>query len=248
MCLAIYKPKNETIPLIRLRAAQEANPDGYGLLWPFDSTRGIGCFNEFLERYYEHERDDLIIHFRTASSGSKGLDKCHPFYVNDNLAFVENGNLFQYTDYFGFGRFDTNTDIQRFNDEVLKRLPDNFLYIREIMSDFGSYCLSNMTKIIFMDATGRVYVINEKAGQWVDGVWYSNGGINNYVGYGYSGAYYYNQEDTRHKGGLLSVGMFPDEEKAKWGKCPSCLGYFKDIDGECDDCKIWKNLLRWRKN
>jgi len=246
MCLCAYKPKSKTILISRLKSAHDANPDGWGLIWPWGSMRSCDGFNAFLEAYYEHAEDDLVIHFRTASSGAIGVENCHPFFVNVDLAFVENGNLYEYADFFKFGRFDGKTDIRRFNDEVLKLLPKWFIYDPEIRKALEAYCKSNMTKMIFMDAAGGVSIVNEESGEWVDGVWYSNGGIDNYTGYGYSGAYYYSPWDVRHKGGLISVQQFAESERTKWSKCPSCLGWYYEINGFCEGCKIWHELLKWR--
>ena len=87
-------------------------------------------------------------------------------------------------------------------------------------------------------------------GEWVDGIYYSNGGIKNYTGYGYSGAYYYRPNDVRHPGGLISVRMFDEKDREKWAKCPSCQGWFRKekMDGVCSNCAIWLALLKFRKD
>ena len=94
--------------------------------------------------------------------------------------------------------------------------------------------------MIFMDNKGKVDIVNEDAGEWVDGCWYSNGGIKNYVGYGYSGAYYYNVGDVRHKGGRITNMMFPESRRKNWIKCNLCNGYFYKLETEiCEDCQIF---------
>lgn len=183
-----------------------------------------------------------IIHFRTASSGKISDENCHPFFVNENLAFVENGNLFHFTNFFNAKYNDDRTDIQRFNDEILKKLPSDFLDTKEIRAALEKYCKANYTKIIFMDNRGKVDTINEEAGEWIDGCWYSNGGIKNYIGYGYSGAYYYNSGDIRHKGGRITNMLFPEPRRENWKQCPECKGYFYKLDGICEDCRIFLEL------
>jgi len=90
-----------------------------------------------------------------------------------------------------------------------------------------------------MDNYGQVRIINEQAGIWENGCWFSNGGIEHYVGYGYSGAYSYGKGERRHKGGLISIQGFTGE----WHQCEYCKGWFKELDGLCDDCKAYKELV-----
>ena len=254
MCVALYIPKNKTVSEQRLQEAYNANPDGWGLMLAYVDilhNKGIGDFEEFLKSYNLSKKlnEDTILHFRTASSGGIDPEYCHPHFVNKNLAFVQNGNLFEFSNYMP-GRNDSKTDIQRFNDEVLKKLPDNFLHIPEIRQALEKYNKECFSKMIFMDNEGNVDIINESAGEWVDGVWFSNGGIENYTGYGYSGAYYYNADDVRHKGGLISIQMFSEEYRKKWDKCSKCQGYFRHeqlLNGRCQGCNTLNELLVFTK-
>ena len=249
MCIAIYKPADGKISRERLFEAYNANPDGWGVMWSdkdsVECLKGCYDFNSFysLFRLLENAKKDVVVHFRTASSGSISNEKCHPFYVNKDLAFVENGNLYEYSDCFADKWKDDRTDIQRFNDEVLQKLPVNFLYKPTIRKRLEDYCKGNQTKMVFMDSYGRVAIVNEEAGEWSNGCWYSNGGIENYIGYGYSGAYYYNGGDTRHRGGLFSVQMLPEEKRSEWSRCPECLGYFRNLEGICSGCETWGGIL-----
>ena len=62
------------------------------------------------------------------------------------------------------------------------------------------------------------------------------------TGYGFSGAYYYNIGDVRHKGGLTSVQMMAHPHR--WKQCSVCKGYFLKarIDDICRGCKTWLKL------
>lgn len=246
MCIAIFKRQGALIDIDKLKVAKQANPDGWGLLWTENSTlkdaRGVGGFDEFWKVYEPIERESVVIHFRTASSGEPSIDKTHPIWVNDDVAFVENGNLFEYSKYFGTGRWDQDTDIQKFNKEVIQKLPFNFLDIQHIRIPLEAYCIDNLSRMIFMTSWGDVEIIGEELGEWIDNAWWSNGGLSGYTGYGFSGAYYYREGDIRHKGGLISVGQFDDRNE--WQKCPSCLGYYKDIDRICSGCWTWNDLLK----
>jgi len=247
MCIAIYKPINGKITEQRLREAYNANPDGWGLLQGFNNIlldlKEVTSFEHFYIYLSTLKLPgSKLIHFRTASSGSISDKYCHPFFVNDNLAFVQNGNIFHYSNYF-YHEKNNKTDIMRFNDNILKKLPDGFLDNSAIRSALEKYCKANFTKMIFMDNTGKVDIINEQAGEWVDGCWYSNGGIKNYIGYGYSGAYYYHADEVRHKGGRIANMIFPPSRRKNWNKCQTCGGYFYKLEEEnCEDCKIFLEL------
>ena len=225
MCIIIYRTAEGKISKERLIEAHTANPDGWGILWNND-------FSEY------------VLHCRTASSGEISVDTSHPFKVYDGLAVMQNGNLYHYSNYFkDWGN--NKTDIQRFNEMVLQKLPVGFLNITEIRLALEDYNKANFSKMIFMDTSGAVTIVNEHAGEWVDGVWYSNGGIKNYIGYGYSGAYYYNASDIRHKGGLISADLF-GRNKKNWRQCSECRGWFHkdEINEICNDCKIWMELIK----
>jgi hypothetical protein len=246
----LLKPKGVSISFQRLQEAHEANPDGFGMMWAFrDSLFYYKDTQKVPFRYITKFSDDIILHFRTASSGTILFDACHPHFVNDNLAFVHNGNLFEFSNYFGKGRTDKLTDTQRFNNDILKKLPPGFLDHPEIRKSLEHYCKENFSKMIFMDSGGKIDIINEPSGVWEIGCWFSNGGIENYIGYGYSGAYPYHENEIRHRGGLISVEMF--NNKGDWIQCESCLGWYqvnKMAGVFCKGCLSYINLKKWMSN
>jgi len=241
MCIIIYKPAGATVPQERLEAAAVGNSDGFGAMWADqypDMSRMVSNKNGGFTRMpnycpsktnmmeYEYFNDTgkrAVVHFRTASSGRVGPQYEHPIPVTDGLHFMANGNLFEFSDAYGWD--DDRTDVQRFSDEVLKKLPDGFLGECRIREALEEYCLVNHTKMVFMDQTGAVTIINEAAGEWVDGVWYSNGGLPGYTGYGFSGAYEYQDGDVRHPGGFITPMVF-GENRHKYTRCPGCKGWF----------------------
>lgn len=178
------------------------------------------------------------VHFRTASSSGINSSCCHPFYVHDDLAFMMNGNLFEFQSFFNGQGDNGETDAQRFNNQVLKKLPVNFLRIPKIRYALESYLRKNFTKVIFLDASGNIDIINEDLGEWTDGVWYSNKGVSHYTGYGYSGAYYYNPGDIRHPGGVISPLFLSKSRRHKYERCSFCKGFFRSIEDKiCENCR-----------
>ena len=250
MCIAIYKKGSSKLSFKQLGNLYHSNPDGCGMMWAKKNSvhtiKGVFDFQTFNRIYREILAEkDLVLHFRTASSGSMSFEKCHPFFVNDNLAFVENGNLFEMSNYYPGIKNDGKTDIQRLNEQVLQKFPANFLYLPEYRTALEDYCRNNFTKMIFMDRQGEVNIINEQSGYWDKGIWYSNGGIKDYPGYGFSGVYYYNQGDIRHKGGITNVNVFGEERRKNWQLCPKCLGYYRVetmTENICQGCNSLKQL------
>lgn len=254
MCLALYIPPNVScLNELQLREAYRANPDGCGFMWDCGDgqihiDKGMYSFASFWTRLNMAmslwPKNKFVVHFRSASASAIGDEYCHPFLVNDKLAFVHNGNLPEFGLFMQHGT-DKRSDTQRFNDKVLKRLPKNFLNNRLIRDALKKYCVESMSKLIFMNSQGEVAIINESAGYWKNGIWYSNGGIKNYTGYGFSGAYAYQKGDVRHKGGLLTVQMFEKKERMKWRRCEACLGWYPkgEIEEElCNGCRTLRTL------
>jgi len=252
MCIAIYKPGKELFwdSIGGLEGHHKSNPDGCGFMYAADGRinieKGHYSYTEFLGLYNYHFLmfpGDFIFHFRTASSSDTTDQMCHPFFVDDNLAFVHNGNLFEFMTFFREGFNDNKSDTVRFNEQILQRLPKGFLFVEEIRSVLEKYCKENLSKMIFLDSSGHVEIINSQAGMWENGAWYSNGGINNYCGYGYSGAYYYSQGDIRHKGGLMTNKIFNPEIQKNWEQCKHCKGFYRQLKQECcSGCQTFETL------
>ena len=254
MCIIILKPSTGTVSEDRLHDAYTANPDGNGVLWANNGRlichKGNYSFEDFLV-FYRRAVAPVIIHFRTASSGPISNDAAHPLFVNDELAFAQNGNYAEYSD----GESGL-TDVQRFNELFLKNIRSDFLECADITQAIETYCVNRMVKMVFMDNLGKVRIINEAAGEWVDGCWFSNGGISGYVGYGYSGSYPLKEGEIRHFGGLESVMTFDEKERKLWSQCKTCLGWFpnKEIKMNtvlgfqaCASCREWKKLVDFTK-
>lgn len=248
MCLCILITPEGKITTDRLREAHTANPDGWGVMWSdrkdlftVKSTKPKpSLYDEILEL-----PRPVVVHFRTASSGGINYKATHPLHVNDNLAFVANGNLFEFSDSFRDWN-DGLTDMQRFNDYFLKKHVEKYGF--SFLADDDAielYCKNRMVKMIVMNNWGSYKIINNEAGEWIDGCWFSNGGIENYIGYGYSGAYVYRPGETRHFGGFSSVQTFSSEERSKWSQCQTCFGWFpkEKVNGNCQGCAEWLALM-----
>lgn len=248
MCIIIYQPRAaQPIPESRLRESFTANPDGWGLMWnngrKFFYDKGVQDFPSFLAAYWGAQQfgNEVAVHFRTASSVRIDVAACHPHLVEPGFGFMMNGNFFEFQKYFGKGYADDQTDAERFNQVVLRKL------LRRDGSEkafdlLEKYVVGNQVKVLLMDAESSL-IINDQAGEWKDGHWYSNKGLSGYTGYGYSGAYPYQPDEVRHKGGLITIENLVN--KNGWRQCTTCLGWFKglEFDASCSSCQIYLALL-----
>jgi hypothetical protein len=169
----------------------------------------------------------LALHFRTASSAGKGQEQAHPYQIGDSkIYFMANGNL----SHFQGDR--KRSDIQVFRDEVLRpAVEEKIFYSDKFNNWLEDYCVDNFTKMLFMDSTGYVKIVNESQGVWDysddgGGCWFSNSGIENYIGYGFSGLYEYGENQVRHKRGLITSQVLGYPQSVGWGQCKSCSGWF----------------------
>ncbi len=175
MCVIVYKPAGTTITRRMLKACYETNDDGAGMAFAVNNrlyvSRGYFGFRRLYRYFRKIERTypeaNILLHFRLATSGGVSADKCHPFYVNENLAFAHNG-------VFPKMGSDVESDTQEFNRTILQCLPENFLKNEEIKNELERWCKETGSKLAFMDNKGEVTLLNEDGGVWEDGIWFSN--------------------------------------------------------------------------
>ena len=183
MCLLITQTNNKVISEEKLQNADNNNPDGMGFTYSNGEKLIVEKFREFSEFYPRYKKalkthgktSHFLIHFRMSTHGiDTGLFNVHPFKVNNRLVFAHNGMINVKDD-------KKRSDTRVFNDTILKQLPKNFLSnkaTRELLGKFVSG-----SKLAFLNIDGKSTIINENAGEWIKGVWYSN---TSYEGYSYS--------------------------------------------------------------
>jgi hypothetical protein len=173
MCIAIYKDKDVLISKETLEECYRSNPDGAGFMYVEDGKlsvhKGYFTFDSFYEAYQPHEESQAILHFRIKTHGPVDADNCHPFVINDDLAFVHNGVIS------GFGS-NAKSDTLEFNASILQPLVEK--YGNDIMFDDSIKTLVESkigySKLIFLDNNGRYDIFNEHKGVWDGEVWFSN--------------------------------------------------------------------------
>jgi predicted glutamine amidotransferase len=188
MCIAILNKKEATLKRELLKNCWDNNGDGAGLLY-IDNKKQMKTFKElksFEVFYQEYSRvkksygkRNIVIHFRISTHGKIDETNCHPFLVNDNLGFVHNGMIYDVPtskDY---------SDTYMFNEVVLKNFTEGFEYNEIILDMLEGFIGSS--KLVFLNSNNEYAIVNEKAGHWANGCWFSNGSykyVSNYVDYG----------------------------------------------------------------
>jgi len=174
MCLAIFKPQNKKVLKHEMENAFDNNDDGAGFAYPHNGKveiqKGYFKFEDFWKAIQPHMDKPMVIHFRWTTHGLTNKDNCHPFRVTDNLVMIHNGMI---------NGIDINdkdkSDTRTFVDDYVK--PINKGNPRFIYTEYGNRTLKaciGSSKLVFLNKKGESVIVNESAGHWQDGVWYSN--------------------------------------------------------------------------
>lgn len=176
MCIAIYKPKSIRIKHKTLENCFLHHPDGAGYVVHDESTntlivkKGFFTVESLWASIKQDMHHNMILHFRWATHGLKDEANCHPFMVNDNLAFIHNGvirDVRQWNKDF--------SDTWHFNEAIMKRLVVDYpnIWQNNVMRFLIEQYIGG-SKLIFMDNMGNFEIYNEQAGVWDCGCWWSN--------------------------------------------------------------------------
>lgn len=179
MCIIAYKPKKATITKRMLRNCWDNNPDGGGYMFSHNGKliikKGFFAFRRFYQSYRKDERrydGNFVLHFRIATHGKISKTNTHPFYVNKNLGFAHNGILHCVD----VPKDSIKSDTMIFIKQVLQKYPDGFLNEQCYHISLEGIAKAESSKFIFLDDRDIVQIINEKAGVWHNGIWFSNDG------------------------------------------------------------------------
>lgn len=186
MCIIAIQPTGTKIKENILRTCWDANNDGAGIMYVDNGKiivqRELHNFNEFMriKRNADKIGGNIVLHFRIATSGGINEKNLHPFKINESVYFCHNGIL------------DINVpinspinDTQIFNNYFMKGLPTQF-YNNNAIMQLLEYSIGERNKFVFLDNTGQFHILNERAGIWDEGAWYSN---QSYKKYDYKNTY-----------------------------------------------------------
>lgn len=210
MCIAIYLPEFKEIDKKTLEICNEANPDGMGFAFFNDKNKMVlnktvdpKKINKMINilisvrKYFIYR--PFLIHFRIATHGQVIQECCHPFRVNNDTVFCHNGILhYEY----GVNKTSLKSDTMMFNEKILRKLKKTELDSmmegkNEVLKELLEGYIGDRNKMILLNSKDQVQILNEKAGIWDKGIWYSNSSYKKreVVTYNYSfwqGAYWDN--------------------------------------------------------
>lgn len=175
MCIAIVKTKKGKITDEQLQNCWNRNQDGAGFAYPKNGEvvieKGFFKFNDFLKRYRAVEKkvkNNMLIHFRISTAGLVDKNNCHPHRINNKLAMIHNGIL-----HIDVPAKSKVSDTVLYCKNYLQKLPKGFTK-NDVIMEYIEENIGSGNKFCFLDGDGHYNILNEKAGEWKDGVWYSN--------------------------------------------------------------------------
>lgn len=199
MCIIVLKPAGRELPSDDIfRKCFNANRDGSGIAIsrPDEGIvhvrKGYMSWNDFYSAYQAlkiRKEDAAMFHFRLATSGGTNPENCHPFpiyYEHDKkealkltsyrapIVVTHNGVLSEFSDYKS-----AYSDTQEFIHKVLNRIPlkpskQSYGLMDKMMRQRIEGIIGTYNKLAFLMGNGTFFILNENAGTWQDGIWYSN--------------------------------------------------------------------------
>lgn len=231
MCLIIAAPNGGAPDMEQVMAGWRDNPDSWGIMAAHKRRltirRGL-CTESLLAAIADIGESPWAIHFRWATHGRTDLSNAHPFKITRSLYMMHNGVI----------DIDCTADPLRSDTYHYSRYlqdigvkPDN-INAAEREQEIG-----RGNKLVFLDNTGRLTIANERAGEWIDGHWYSNT---------------HSMHRAKFKWGriwsppneLPNDSAAPNDD-ADWDYCDYCgavenLTLTDNLDRLCGDCITWE--------
>ena len=253
MCIAILNAKGTTLKKQLLNNCWKNNGDGAGILYIDDDKtlqtfKTLDSFDEFYSNYIRikqtyGKRRNMLIHFRISTHGVINETNCHPFLVDENVGFIHNGMISGVPDSVQY------SDTYMLNDSLLKNLKVGFEQQDSALDFLGEF-IGSGNKLVFLNADDEWAIVNEPAGHWNMGCWFSNdsykqvndwydfGGVRKKKGsrVGFAPSYSYNSYNDLYVHSDKNEATFSDKN----GVCSDCgtvlYGINEQDRGSCDYC------------
>lgn len=254
MCMLTFFPAGAMPDVDALTNGAYVNDDGHGFAIVSGGEvlveHGMSADDtiaEFARLRHLHPRGPALFHSRLCTHGAVGLPNCHPFRLGHDgrTVLAHNGILpSEVQPRAGDTRSDTRIAAEDF-------LPD------EPFGSFGSQrgrermakWLGHYNKVVILTVNPRYrdnsYVINEEAGVWHDGTWYSN---RDYLAHhsaatAASGAWWGDEGQYAHdeSAGSTCVWCETVNDTRYWycGECGAC----PDCGDVVDYCPCWGTAI-----
>jgi len=229
MCIIVYLPIDKTIDKERFMQCASTNRDGFGMMYVVNNKL-IKLHTLDKDRFYETysrvskdhgSKTPIAMHFRLSTGGKKDINNCHPFVITDNIAFMHNGILTQHKS------TDDYCDTYIFCKEVLQGLDFDFMHNKTALYLIKKY-IGFSNKMLFMNNLGEVEIINDVAGKWIDGIWYSSYVYGmDFYGRGSRSLVHHSQHIGDDICGICTAPLYSTQELAD-GLCYRCSSFYTD--------------------
>ena len=173
MCVIVVQPAGKQLSGNKFRNCWNRNSDGGGYSFIQDEDLVIkkGYFDQvtMLDEYREdikaNPESPFLIHFRISTSGLVDEINTHPHRVRDDLVMAHNGHIT------GYGSKE-QSDTLEFVSTILKQMPPAWEEDEVQVHLIEQYIRGD--KMALLRSDGEYVIINEDAGNWQDGLWFSN--------------------------------------------------------------------------
>jgi len=191
MCMITYAPPNTPIDPEAILNGAVVNDDGHGFAMIADGAlvvrRGLvaeSVLEQFMEMRQRHPDGPALFHSRMATHGGVDKSNIHPFYLgNDRRTVIAHNGVFGDIH---VPKGENRSDTRLFAERFLPKRPKMSLLTyggrRKVTKWMGRF---NKLVVITTNprSRGTSFILNEEAGWWDGGCWYSN--------YDYTGHYMY---------------------------------------------------------
>jgi predicted glutamine amidotransferase len=178
MCIAILKTKNGTITDAELKNSFENNSDGAGIAYTKNNelriVKGIFDVETFIKTVRQAEKladNNMLIHCRIGTSGLNDKENTHPFVINNNICLIHNGVL-----HIDVPKGSKINDTQIFINKYMKGIKNDTIMKNHTFHNILEEMIGASNKFVILNNKGEFKIINEKAGNWENGCWFSNNG------------------------------------------------------------------------
>ncbi|MFE3001372.1 class II glutamine amidotransferase [Nocardia sp. NPDC059246] len=185
MCLLTFLPAGIAPDLDALRTGAAINDEGHGFAVVAGDRVVVGrgldveqVIGEFAHVRAEHLDGPALFHSRLATHGTVSLDNCHPFRLGGDprTVLAHNGTLPRRV---RPGPYDPRSDTRIAAETYLPSMPFGSLDTRHGRAGLEAWLGKSKLVILTVSPTfaERAYILNEDAGIWKSGIWYSNSGF-----------------------------------------------------------------------
>lgn len=174
MCIIAVKPASVTLPKNLVKNMWDNNPHGGGVMWAqngrLEIRKGLMTFSRYMEALEEVGNQKAVLHFRWRTRGPIAKRLTHPFWVKSDVGMVHNGTI-------PMSVPTGHSDTSFFAHRLSKNLPRPMKTLRNSFEREKLTSAIGRSKLVFMDATGEVVIINGHMGVFRHDCWFSNHGF-----------------------------------------------------------------------